>query len=92
MRHFGSWDGTENGIGVAIAESFADVLKSKEDEQELTELLLRLHGGPANLVGLNLDRAAVIKFFCDVYLNRKFYQIASRSATDIHAHNGDDKP
>ena len=53
MRHFGDWDGTDDGLPAAIAASFS--FKQPEDGQELLGLLRQVRRQPVLLEGLTLS-------------------------------------
>ena len=74
MRHFGAWDGTDEGLAAAIAASFP--FENPEDGQELLGLLRQLRRQPVDITGLTLERAAILKFLSDVYLIRRFEAMA----------------
>ena len=68
MRHFGDWDGTEEGLAAAVAASFP--FAKPGDGEELLGLLRQLRRWPTDLKILTLERAAILKFLSDVYLIR----------------------
>jgi AbiV family abortive infection protein len=70
MRHFGDWDGTDEGLPAAVTASFP--FEQPEDAQELLGLLRQLRRQPPDITGLTLERAAILKFLTDVYLIRRF--------------------
>jgi AbiV family abortive infection protein len=77
MRHFGDWDGTEEGLAAAVAASFP--FEKPEDGQELLGLLYQLRRQPRDLKNLTLERAAILKLLSDVYLIRRFETMAQAS-------------
>jgi hypothetical protein len=70
MRHFGDWDGTEEGLPGAVTASFP--FEQPEDGEELLKLLRQLRRQPTDFTNLTLERAAILKFLSDVYLIRRF--------------------
>jgi AbiV family abortive infection protein len=80
MRHFGDWDGTDEGLPAAIAASFP--FEKPEDGQELLGLLRQFRGQPLDVAGLTLERAAILKFLSDVYLIRRFETMAQNFASE----------
>jgi hypothetical protein len=78
MRHFGDWDGTDEGLSAAITASFP--FEQREDEQELLALLRQLRRHPLDTAGLTLERAAILKFLCDAYLIRRFETVAQEAS------------
>jgi len=86
MRHFGDWDGTEEGLTAAVAASFP--FEKPEDGEELLVLLRQLRRQPADFANLTLERAAILKFLSDVYLIHRFEamaQAASAASSDAPA-------
>jgi AbiV family abortive infection protein len=77
MRHFGDWDGTEEELPTAITGIFP--FQKPEDGQELLALIQQLRRQPLDTTGLTLERAAILKFFCDAYLIRRFETMAHAS-------------
>lgn len=77
MRHFGDWDGSDEGLPAAIERSFP--FKQSEDGQELLALLRQLRRQPLDVAGLTLERAAILKFLCDAYLIRRFETMATNA-------------
>ena len=82
MRHFGNWDGTDEDLPTAVSGFFRPLFKQPEDEHELIDLLRRLRQQPLNIADLTLEKAAILKFFCDVYLVRRFEMMAGELATE----------
>jgi AbiV family abortive infection protein len=82
MRHFGAWDVTDAGIPAAIAGFFGPLFKQPEDEQELIDLLRQLRQRPLNAADVTLEKAAILKFFCDVYLVKRFEMMAGDLAAE----------
>jgi AbiV family abortive infection protein len=80
MRHFGDWDGTDEGLPAAIAASFP--FEKREDGQELLGLLRQLRRQPLDIGGLTLERAAILKVLSDVYLIRRFETMAQNFASE----------
>ena len=78
MRHFGDWDGTDDGLPAAIAASFP--FKQPEDGQELLGLLRQVRRQPVLLEGLTLERSAILKVLCDAYLIRRFESMAQEAS------------
>ena len=78
MRHFDHWDGTEEGLVVAVTASFP--FENPEDGEELLGLLRQLRRQPIDFTNLTLERAAILKFLSDVYLIRRFQAMAQASA------------
>lgn len=76
MRHFGAWDGTDEAVPTAISGFFRPLFKQPEDEQELIDLLRQLRRRPLNAADVTLEKAAILKFFCDVYLVKRFEMMA----------------
>ena len=76
MRHFGNWDGTDEGLPTAVSGFFRPLFKQPADEQELLDLLRQLRHQPLNTTGITLERAATLKVLCDVYLIRRFEMMA----------------
>jgi hypothetical protein len=74
MRHFGDWDGTDEGLAVAVAASFP--FEKPEDGEELIGLLRQLRRQSNDFKDLALERAAILKFLTDVYLIRRFEAVA----------------
>ena len=74
MRHFCDWDGTDEGLPAAVTSSFP--FQKPEDGQELLALVQQLRRQPLDTTGLTLERAAILKFFCDAYLIRRFETMA----------------
>ena len=74
MSHFGEWDGTDEELPRAITGIFP--FQTPEDAQELLALVQQLRRQPVNTTGLTLERAAILKFFCDAYLIRRFETMA----------------
>jgi hypothetical protein len=74
MRHFGCWDGADDQLPTAIAGIFP--FKQPEDGQELLALIQQLRRQSSDPTGLTLERAAILKFFCDAYLIRCFETMA----------------
>jgi hypothetical protein len=80
MRHFGNWDGTDEGLPTAVSGFFGPLFKQPEDEQELIDLLRRLRQQPLSTADITLEKAAILKFFCDVYLVKRFEMMAGNLA------------
>jgi AbiV family abortive infection protein len=78
MRHFDDWDGTEESLAAAVAASFP--FDKPEDGEELLGLLCQLRRQPIDFTNLTLERAAILKFLCDVYLIRRFEIMAQAGA------------
>jgi AbiV family abortive infection protein len=78
MRHFGEWDGTEEALAAAVAANFS--FEKPEDGEELLGLLRQLRRQPVDFANLTLERAAILKFLSDVYLIRRFEDMAQRPA------------
>jgi hypothetical protein len=78
MRHFGDWDGTDEGLPTAVTSIFP--FQKPEDGQELLALVQQLRRQPLDTTGLTLERAAILKFFCDAYLIRRFETMAQAGA------------
>src|SRR5262249_6586537 len=70
MRHFGDWDGTDEGLAAAVAANFP--FENPEDGEELLGLLRQLRRQPVDFSNLTLERTAILKFLSDVYLIRRF--------------------
>jgi hypothetical protein len=83
MRHFGDWDGTDEGLPKAISDFFRPLFKQPEDGQELIDLLRRLRHQPSNAADITLEKAAILKLFCDAYLVRHFEIMGSDFASKI---------
>jgi hypothetical protein len=80
MRHFADWDGTDEGLPAATASSFP--FEKPEDAEELLALLRQLRRQPIDVLGLTLERAAILKVLCDAYLIRRFETMAGDLAAD----------
>lgn len=78
MRHFGDWDGTDEQLPIVIPGVFP--FQKPEDGQELLALIQQLRRQPLDTTGLTLERAAILKFFCDAYLIRRFESMAQAGA------------
>jgi hypothetical protein len=74
----GDWDGTEESLAAAVAASFP--FDKPEDGEELLGLLRQLRRQPIDFTNLTLERAAILKFLCDVYLIRRFEIMAQAGA------------
>jgi hypothetical protein len=74
MRHFGDWDGTDQGLSSGISGIVP--FQRAEDAQELLALVEQLRRQPLDPIGLSLERAAILKLFCDAYLIRHFETMA----------------
>jgi AbiV family abortive infection protein len=77
MHHFGDWDGTDEGLPVNIARSFP--VELPDNGEELLTLLRQLRRHPIDPTDLTLERAAILKILCDVYLIRRFETMAHNS-------------
>lgn len=86
MRHFGDWDGTDEGLAPAVAARFP--FQKPEDGEELVALLRQLRRQPIDPAALTLERAAILKFLCDVYLIGRFEAMAA----DASRPGGDPEP
>jgi len=82
MRHFGNWDGTDEHLPTAVSGFFRPLFKQPEDEHELIGLLRRLRQQPLNITDITLEKAAILKFFCDVYLVRRFEMMTGDLAAE----------
>lgn len=87
MSHFGDWDGSDDALPAAIGGSFKGLFQQADDEQELVTLLRQLRRRPPEPTGLTLERAAILKVLCDVYLIKRFEKmveqgLAQQSAAD----------
>jgi hypothetical protein len=82
IRHFGVWDGTDEGLPAAISGFFRPLFKQPEDEQELIDLLRQLRQQPLNVANITLEKAAILKLFCDVYLVKRFEMMAGDLAAE----------
>jgi AbiV family abortive infection protein len=80
MRHFGDWDGREEGLAAAVATSFP--FEKPEDGEELLGLLRQLRRQPVDFSNLTLERGAILKFLSDVYLIRRFEIMAQADASN----------
>ena len=78
MRHFNHWDGTDEGLSCAIPGIFP--FKQPEDAQELLGLIQQLRRRPLDPTGLTLERAAILKLFCDAFLIQSFEAMARARA------------
>jgi AbiV family abortive infection protein len=83
MRHFGDWDGTDDGLPAALAASFP--FEQPEDGQELLGLFRQLRRQPVLVEGLTLERAAILKVLCDAYLTRRFERMAQEASKNATA-------
>jgi hypothetical protein len=83
MRHFGDWDGTDEELPTAVTSIVP--FKQPEDGQELLALVQQLRYQPLDTRGLTLERAAILKFFCDAYLIRRFETMAQAGAPALPA-------
>jgi AbiV family abortive infection protein len=79
MRHFGDWDGTDQRLYSGITGIFP--FQQPEDAQELLALVQQLRRQPLDPIGLSLERAAILKLFCDAYLIRHFETMAQAGAS-----------
>jgi hypothetical protein len=75
MRHFGDWDGTDEGIAAAVAARLP--FQKPDYGEEIVALLRQLRRQPINLAPLTLERAAILKFVCDAYLIGRFEAMAT---------------
>jgi hypothetical protein len=81
MRHFGDWDGTDQGLSSGIS-GIVPFLRA-QDAQELLALVEHLRRQPLDPIGLSLERAAILKLFCDAYLIRHFKTMAQAGAASL---------
>jgi AbiV family abortive infection protein len=72
MRYFGDWDGTDEALPGAISGFFRPLFKQSEDEQKVLNQLHQLRRQPPDLIGITLERAAILKVLCDAYLIKQF--------------------
>jgi AbiV family abortive infection protein len=78
MRHFGDWDGTEDGLTGGVICYFGSRMQNPEDVQELTDLLSELRQVPLKAAGITMERAAVLKVLADAYLIAQFDRMAQK--------------
>ncbi|WP_316185799.1 MULTISPECIES: AbiV family abortive infection protein [unclassified Bradyrhizobium] len=90
MRHFGDWDGTNENLETAIAKGFPPM--QEETRQHLIALLRQLRRQPLDPAGLTLERAAILKHLCDVYLIQRFEQMAQGVASTSPAEPSQPSP
>jgi hypothetical protein len=78
MHYFGDWDGTDEGLSVAVSTGLP--FEQADYGQEVLALLRQLRSRPIEAAGLTLERAAILKFLCDVYLIRRFEMMAQAAS------------